>query len=165
MTEKLIAQGHEVVIIDNDSSYQPLKDWYATNPCEVVMLDSNLGHTAVWDIFGRSLAGTKYVVSDPDLDLSDLPNDWSERMLEVMRLGYPKVGLTLSDFGIPPTNPAWIEDRFCDYPDGYHPDSRGPVIKWLDSIAIHERPTDTTFSLCSKAHYSIDGVRIGAPYM
>jgi len=165
MVGVLKRQGHEVIIIDNASTYQPLLDWYATNPCEVVSLDSNLGHTAPWDIFGRSLIGTKYVVSDPDLDLSDLPNDWADRMTEVLRLGYPKVGLTLSDYRIPPTNPAWTDDRFCDYPDGYHPESRGPIIKWLDSIAIHNRPTDTTFALCSKHEYAINGVRIGAPYM
>ena len=165
MAEKLMSQGHEVIIIDNASTYEPLKAWYATNPCEVVMLDTNMGHTAVWEIFGRSLLGTKYVVSDPDLDISDLPNDWDTRMLEIMKLGYPKVGLTLADFGIPPTNPAWTEDRFCDYPEGYHPASRGNVIKWLDSVAIHERPTDTTFCLCSKHKYAVDGVRIGAPYM
>lgn len=165
MTEKLISQGHEVIIIDNDSTYGPLKEWYATNPCEVVMLDSNVGHTAVWDIFSRSLIGTKYVVSDPDLDISELPADWADRMLAVAAAGYPKVGLTLSDFAIPPQNPAWIEDRFCDYPDGHHPGNRGNILQWVDSIAVHERPTDTTFALCTKHRYEINGVRIGAPYM
>ena len=165
MTRILRSQGHEVVIIDNDSSYPPLLEWYTTNPCEVMMLDSNLGHTAPWDIFGRSLIGTKYMVSDPVLDISGLLPDWADMMTEVIKLGYPKVGLTLSDYRIPPTNPAWTEDRFCDYPDGYNPESRGPILGWYNSVAIHNRPTDTTFAVCSKHEYRIDGVRIGAPYM
>lgn len=165
MTEKLQSQGHEVIIVDNASTYGPLLEWYASNPCQVVRLDKNKGHTAVWDVFGRSLIGTKYVVSDPDLDISALPRDWADRMLAVLKRRGPKVGLTLDDHGIPPTNPAWTEDRFCDYPDGYHKDNRGDIIEWIDSVPVHARPTDTTFALCSKHTYAVDGVRIGAPYI
>ena len=36
----------DIYIVDNGSTYEPLLEWYATNPCKVVMLGENLGHQA-----------------------------------------------------------------------------------------------------------------------
>jgi len=64
------------VIIDNDSTYGPLLDWYASNPCDIMRLRENLGHHAPWvsgvvDGDGASW----YVVTDCDIDIDGVPDD------------------------------------------------------------------------------------------
>jgi glycosyltransferase involved in cell wall biosynthesis len=39
----------DVIIIDNGSTYEPLLEWYDTNPCTIIK-ERNLGHTALWNI-------------------------------------------------------------------------------------------------------------------
>lgn len=66
----------EVIIVDNDSTWEPLLDWYAECPYEVIRLRENLGHHAPW------LSGAVehdpspfYCVTDCDLDLENIPSD------------------------------------------------------------------------------------------
>lgn len=68
--------GAEVVIIDNDSTWEPLLDWYATCPYEVIRLKENLGHHAPWlsGVVGQGTA-RYYVVTDCDLCIADVPDD------------------------------------------------------------------------------------------
>lgn len=73
----------EPIIIDNDSTWGPLLDWYDSAPCEVIRLRSNLGHHAPW-ISGviRQDAAPWYIVTDCDLDLSGVPRDLVSRLRE-----------------------------------------------------------------------------------
>lgn len=62
------------VVIDNCSTYEPLLDWYESNPCDVVRLRENIGHHAPW--LSGVISGdraTQYVVTDCDLDLAGVP--------------------------------------------------------------------------------------------
>ena len=66
----------DIIIVDNNSTYEPLLEWYATNPCEVIRLNENMNQSAPWLIgipFDRKYE--YYVVTDPDLDLSNVPKD------------------------------------------------------------------------------------------
>lgn len=65
----------EPIIIDNCSTYEPLLEWYNSSPCRIVRLDSNLGHIAPWVSGVISEADDLYVVTDPDLDLTECPID------------------------------------------------------------------------------------------
>ena len=38
----------EIIIVDNDSTYPPLLEWYATNPCRIERLNKNIGVAAPW---------------------------------------------------------------------------------------------------------------------
>lgn len=64
------------IIVDNDSDYGPLLEWYSHCPFEIVRLRENLGHHAPW-ISGviAGDAAERYVVTDCDLDLSGVPAD------------------------------------------------------------------------------------------
>jgi hypothetical protein len=103
----------EIYIIDNDSAYPPLLEYYSQTPHRVVMLGRNVGKNALWDadgLFdltrGRAFAYTDSdIVPDPACPLDAL--DLFLSILERYRdgpLGIHKVG-----FGI----------RFDDIPDHY----------------------------------------------
>jgi hypothetical protein len=85
-----------IIIIDNESTYQPLLEWYETKPCEIIRV-GNLGHRAPWDTnLVRSLKSEYYVVTDPDLDLSQTPDDTLQYLREkILDLGMRKLGLML----------------------------------------------------------------------
>ena len=70
------------ILVDNASDYQPLLNWYATCPYEVVHLGENVGHHAPWlrvippaGGFVRKYGSAYYVVTDCDLDISECPQD------------------------------------------------------------------------------------------
>ena len=85
----------EIIIVDNASTYPPLLEWYATNPCRIERLNNNVGVAAPW-ISGvvESLKGVPYVVTDPDLGLNDTPKDTLLYLLDKLNsLQLDKVGL------------------------------------------------------------------------
>lgn len=156
--------GGEPIILDNASTYAPLLDWYASAPCEVIRLDSNVGHMAPW-ITGQAVFQAvkrgliSYVVTDPDLDLSLLPND----TIQFLKHGYDL---------FPWTNKSAVGLRIDNLPDHY------PKKEWIIGIeqgywntplshGFFNAPTDTTF-----AYYEINprganfysAVRAGPPY-
>lgn len=74
MAEQVVSLGGDPILIDNDSDWEPLLEFYAECPYEVVRLRSNMGHHAPW------LSGAvgkyecvQYVVTDCDLDLTGVP--------------------------------------------------------------------------------------------
>lgn len=97
----------DIIIIDNDSTYEPLLEWYKTNPCEIIYSE-NLGNCAPWilDIPGKR-GYDYYVVTDPDLNLSITPLDClnyiKERLEKYNEFDY--IGLSLSNYQQPHNNP------------------------------------------------------------
>lgn len=70
----------EILIIDNGSTYEPLLDWYVQLPHRVIRIE-NLGHVAPWvEEINNEIKTDFYVVSDPDLDISSVPNDCLEHL-------------------------------------------------------------------------------------
>lgn len=78
MAEWLNDRGCDVIFIDNNSTYEPLLDWYHRSGFPVYQLSKNCGHTVVWhnDILDLLNVREQYIVTDPDLDLSDVPHDF-----------------------------------------------------------------------------------------
>jgi len=168
MVEILLDQGHEVIIFDNCSDYQPLLDWYERCPCTVFRCTTNLGNKAIWH--SGILQGRRepYVVTDPDLDISGVPADWPEKLMEgCLRHNVFKCGLSLDETRVPPENPAWVEDDFCNHPEGL-PEFWSKKLEggYLDA------PIDTTFALYIPTHPSsvenrlivVGGIRTDRPY-
>ncbi len=152
---------HEIIIVDNGSSNRQLLQWYKDCKYKVVFLD-NLGHTAPWDCgLTSSIETDLYVVTDPDLDLSGVPENALIHMANILyknpALG--KVGLLLETNGIPPASP------YFDHVNNYEKSilSSGTV----DNLYINA-PVDTTFAIYDRRilnKYQICGVRTLAPYM
>jgi len=96
----------EIVILDNDSNYEPLLDWYSTNPCKVIKV-KNCGHLSVWmNEIPKKLGFKNYVVTDPDLNLSETPKDCLNYLLEkINKNNYDKIGLSLKNWEVSKDSP------------------------------------------------------------
>lgn len=150
----------EPIIIDNASTYQPLLEWYETNPCRVIRLNQNYRHKALWTsgLFYSEVKEPYYIVTDPDIDISMVPDDTIDKMIEgVEKYNQPKIGLALQIDDLPPESPntaqilAWESEHW-----------KKPLEDHFYSAGV-----DTTFSLCSTARnrsHSISGIRLGGPY-
>lgn len=154
--------GHErIVIVDNDSTYEPLLDYYKNCPHQVVKLGANLGHLAVWraGLIEQIGYNGSYVVTDPDVVPDEMcPYDAVERFYELLqRYGVDKAG-----FGL----------RVDNLPDSYK--FKQSVIKWESQFwenqldeGVYHADTDTTFALyrpgAPVGTYS--AVRTGFPYV
>lgn len=168
MARVLAGQGHEVIFVDNASTYEPLLDFYAQGDYRVERLKDNVGSIAPWVMLREVEKSTDpYVVTDPDLDLSGVPDDWPEALAEGLALfdRSSKVGLSLDDTRVPSRNPAWYADRMCDHPNG-HPATWSPSIRRMgEHCDFFLYPVDTTFALYRPGRsFTIDGGRAGRPY-
>lgn len=70
LVEWLLHSGtQKITILDNDSSYAPLLDYYEKLPAEVevVRLKSNLGPTAFWKLGLHKTENKPYVMTDSDM--------------------------------------------------------------------------------------------------
>ena len=106
LAEQVSKLAHAVpILIDNNSDYEPLVDWYSRCEYEVVLLGENIGHHAPWrrviphdsSEFEGRYGTTRYVVTDCDLDISECPEDTLEVIEEPFfwREGIVKSGLSL----------------------------------------------------------------------
>lgn len=154
---------HEIIILDNGSTYGPLLDWYETleNKIRVIYL-SNLGQAAAWKSDILEHIGTDfYVVTDPDLDVSGVPKDcllYLRGLLEKSP-SYRKIGLALHVDGIPP------ESVYFRHVNTYE---RGLRALPKDENGVVSAPVDTTFAIYDRRRvreYFVGGVRTDEPYI
>ena len=153
-----------IYIIDNNSSYPPLLEYYKTCPYTVFKLNRNVGYKSLWETGIYELFKKDYYVyTDSDLEIDDsCPGDFMEYFVKILRR-FPlaqKVG-----FGI----------KIDDLPASYV--HKKEVIKWesqfwRDEISpgIYRAAVDTTFALyrpyCKGEANNLQKVfRTGAPYI
>lgn len=154
----------KIIILDNGSTYKPLLDWYSTIETEIeVVRTINLGHHAPW-ISGvvdkcRKDFGDFYIVTDPDIDISDLPENTIDVLKDILiKKNILKVGLSL---------------RIDDIPDHYK--LKNSVLRWegkywnnpeyINGYPIYNAGVDTTFALYNhkniNQNFIFSAVRIG----
>jgi glycosyltransferase involved in cell wall biosynthesis len=160
MAEKFATEGHEVIFIDNGSTYEPLLEWYDKKEFPTIKL-SNVGATAAWTAGVVTDLNEYYVVTDPDYDLSMILSDWDKVLLEGFTQ-FPlinKFGFSWDESKVPPENPAWILDKMNLYPEG------NPVAWGSIGGNWHSYPCDTSFAIYRpKVPFRIEGIRKGRPY-
>jgi len=137
-------EGVEPVIIDNASTYQPLKEWYRTKPCEILRVNRNYGCEVFWKLGFYDQAGQEFIVTDPDLDYEGIPADW----LEVLRSGFKQV---------PGTQKVGFSLEIADLPDKFP--GKEDIQKWETQFwKVKKTPRhykaniDTTFALYNKEY-------------
>ena len=156
-----------IYIIDNNSSYLPLLNYYDTEcPYTVFRLKQNMGHLALWKSgLIKQFRSQYFVYTDPDIVLDECcPSDFMEQFIRVMRK-YPlveKVGFAL---------------RIDDLPDCF--EKKQQVINWetqfwqrqiIDNPPLYKAAIDTTFALyrpyhiCGSDLHALN-IRVGAPYL
>lgn len=148
------------VIIDNNSDYPPLLEYYEETPHEVVRLDKNLGSVAVWHPYAGILdeydLDGNYIVTDPDLDTSGVPNDWLSVLQEGLRKYdfATKAGFSLRLDDLPNT-PVGNKARELEASHWAFPTADG---------RFYRAAIDTTFCLCRTRIHDFTAVRAAPPY-
>lgn len=159
----LEAAGQErIIFVDNASTFEPLLSYYRDTPHEVVRLEENVGHLAVWDadILETIDHRGSYVVTDCDIvPDDDAPADALAHFADLLfrYSDVDKVG-----FGL----------RIDDLPDWYQ--FRFEVIDWESQFwdrevepGVYRADIDTTFALYrpSVRCATYRALRTGPPYV
>ena len=146
--------GLEPIFIDNNSTYLPLLEYYATRcPFKVLRMDQNYGAHVIWhqNVLNKLGITGNYIVTDPDLDLSGIPDDFLS-VLEAGLRKYPnfdKCGFSLSLDGVKNEGTLDWEAPFWKLP--------------LDNLYFNAI-IDTTFALYKTHTFSFSGIRTNKPY-
>lgn len=133
----------QIYLIDNESTYEPLLEYYDKSPHTVVKMGGNTGHTGIWlhGTIDKYAEGKRFIVSDPDIiPIEECPIhvvDYFNLLLD-MHPDRTKIG-----FGL------WLED----IPEHYK--FRQDVLEYESRFANYHRPQkdlyfapiDTTFAL------------------
>lgn len=109
----LLKKGYSnIIIVDNNSTYKPLLDYYNSKPLGIKIhrLKTNHGHLSFWKEQGLVKKYTQgyYVVTDPDIvPLEDCPEDFLETFRKLLDKAYDrtKVGFSLKIDDLPKHNP------------------------------------------------------------
>jgi len=150
-------RGLEPIFVDNNSDYSPLLAYYQACPFQVLRMDKNYGHEVVWrqGVIAKLGINEDYIVTDPDLDLTGIPDDFITVLYEGLKRypQYDKCGLSLEINDIPDKGTVWWETRFWQTP--------------LDPQYFHA-DIDTTFALyqiSKQIRYpSFSAIRTNRPY-
>jgi hypothetical protein len=150
-----------IILLDNNSAYPPLLNFYKDTKHEVVRFRRNYGQTVLWrtKLFQEVITENHYILSDPDVvPGKSCPSDAIEYLYHLLEKydTYDKAG-----FGL----------KIDDIPSHYQ--HREDVIKWEKRFWVKEiepnvfdAPIDTTFALYRPGiRYSFNSIRTGAPYV
>jgi hypothetical protein len=148
-----------IVVVDNDSSYEPCLEWYEEErDIEVLKLNKNVGHRCVWDLnIPEQMDSNYYIVTDPDLDISHLPDDTCVHLKECLdeRPSLLKVGLSLAVEDVP-SDTMYFFAQWEKYLWTVDSDDK-----------VFYAPVDTTFAYYDSSRlnkYYIGGARTKPPY-
>ena len=141
MVEHLLRlnKNQEIIILDNDSSYDPLIKWYKEIEDRIdVRYLNNEGHLAIWSTGIYKELGDYFIYTDSDIELnSNMPYSYQIFMYNLLQ----KYEMNKIAFAI----------KIDDLPDHYR--YKNQVIRneskwWLEQIEqdIYKADTDTTFA-------------------
>lgn len=177
LVDKLIDMGQErLIIIDNNSTYEPLLKWFEHLPSEVTLIrmESNYGHTVIGDILWHNVEFMKeykldtqnYVYTDCDImPIEECPNNFMD-LFETILNKYPTI------------NKVSFQIKIDDLPDHYK--YKSSIIAWetqfwvnsiIDTelnVKLYKAAVDTVFSYRrggTKPGEDWNCFRVGYPYI
>ena len=164
MIEWLLAIGcHDVQVLDNDSSYPPLLDYYERLPRGVTLrkLGENIGPKAFWQLGLQKQCSLPYIMSDSDLVPSEFcPDDLIAHMHDVLSR-FPDCGKVAPGLRLDSVSPNYGQaDAAVKWESQFwhQPVSRG----------LFSAPVDTTFAIyAAGSEYCrhAKNLRLGYPYL
>lgn len=100
------AGQEEIYLIDNDSTYPPLLEYYEGSPHTVIQLGENIGNDGPWskDVLAPHTKGRYFIVSDPDIvPVEDCPPDVFDYFFQCLQRysSVKKVGFSLKIDDLP----------------------------------------------------------------
>jgi len=175
MYENFMGQGLIPIIIDNGSTYEPTLDWYKEIKYNVIKVPDGVlkDHRVFWNMNLNSyFKSENFAVTDPDLDVSMLPDDWFDVCANALKYspgGVKKVGPGLSLEGLP------VNNAFHEYLDGRQdstPD-KWESCNWTQHFNEYSfvAGLDTTLAVYNKQReqlgdqYFLSALRMKPPYI
>jgi predicted O-methyltransferase YrrM len=151
----------EIYLLDNDSRFPPLLDFYSSCPHEVIRLNRNMGRLCLFAVDGLTarIGRRPFVYTDPDVvPVEECPLDAMDRFSNLLTR-YPSVSKV--GFGL----------KIDDIPHHYR--HRRAVLRWERQFwrtevepGVFAAPLDTTFALYRDCReFSFEALRTGAPYL
>ena len=85
MVKQLEIYTNDIVIIDNNSTFEPLLKYYDNEyKYTLLKMKANLGHKVYEKPFMEKIVGDIYILTDPDLEFNKkLPKDFIENMINI----------------------------------------------------------------------------------
>lgn len=130
-----------LIVLDNQSTYEPLLQYYKSSGLNVIYLTRNYGHLALWHsgIYKRYYK-SYYVYTDPDLEgIETCPDDFVKHFIQLLHR-YP--GVEKAGFGL----------KIDDLPDTYA--RKTEVVEWEKKFwtrqvekDVFDAALDTTFAV------------------
>ena len=160
---------HNIWIVDNDSTYPPLLEWYRSCPYKIVFLRENVGHLSIFKTgLYKMFRNSYYAYTDSDLEICDeCPDDFMEQFIKLLRRDprVVKVGFSL---------------KIDDIPDYYS--NKDEVVNWERQFwkktvkskinaKVYNSPIDTTFAVYKPwfkgglVRFKDRHFRVGPPYV
>lgn len=136
---------HEVIIVDNRSTYPPLLEWYKVCPYRVISTEGvtlNTYNRFIWEMQLQDITKDNYyAVTDSDLGVNQIPKDFAEVLIgDIERSpGIIKSGLSLE-----------IEDLPDNVYANRYRQSESKNFSGQDKHGFYDIPVDTTFAVYSK---------------
>lgn len=160
MIYQLQAFGYKhIYILDNDSTYPPLLEYYETVNATVILLKQNVGYRALWEtnVF-EQFKNKHYVYSDPDILMqNDCPKDFVYQLY-----------LHLNKYRL--KEKAGVALKIDDLPDYYlnkQEAIKNESIFWEKQLDkdVYDAMVDTTLALYKPLAYGnaeeCDAIRVG----
>jgi hypothetical protein len=151
----------ELYLLDNDSTWEPLLEYYEATPHTVLRLGENYGKNALWQAPGvfALTRGRRFVYSDPDVvPIEECPTDALERFDELLdRWSLGKAGFGLRFKDIPDHYPHRDEVLIEERAYWQWPLERGAYLATIDTIFALYREEGTPRPQA--------GIRTGFPYV
>lgn len=164
LVEWLEKNGYSnIIILDNNSTYTPLLEYYKSCKYKIIYLKQNLGYMALWknDYF-KEIKSKYYVYTDPDVvPNQDCPKDLVYQLYKVLK-DHPTI------------EKAGAALKMDDLPLHYH--MKSEVMKaeepyWKKKIKedVYDAAVDTTFALYRPLAFGnaeeCKGYRLGGKYV
>ena len=157
MVSQIEKYTNDIVIVDNNSTYEPLLNYYSTYKYTLLKMDKNYGHKVYEQEFLKGIFGNLFIITDPDLEFNKkLPNNFIESLIKISnhhkagRVGFaieissPNIRPELTYAGMPLK--LW-EGRFW----------QGKIQD--NNYELYNAPIDTTFCLLN-TKYNYNGLSI-----
>lgn len=156
------ASQERIYLLDNDSEWGPLLEYYEQTPHTVVRLGRNAGSQSIWRL-GR-VPDEWFVYTDPDLvPIGECPHDLVSRMHELAeRYKVPKVGAGLVIDDLPPDHRVLDWERSLVHEDPIPTPGKN---SYMLEPGVFSSLVDTTFALYRPSYpFDLAAIRLGYPY-
>jgi hypothetical protein len=164
LIENIADTGCEPILLDNQSTYPPLLDWYKSCPFKVHTFNQRYGERVFWDsgLFNE-YKDEYYIVTDHDLDISNVPLNYVDMLINGLgNQNITKCGLSLDIYDLPDTEYGETVIA-CEAKYWNEKDYLGNYIAGVDTtFAMYDRKRQTDgWDYGDKFYF---GTRLPTPY-